>query len=54
VPGDGKQYNQTVRLSSVRVTPFNEPNDVVVPDPTDQPTGCTQYMNCALTSAMLR
>ena len=42
-PGDGKEYSQTVLLSSVRITPFNDPNDVMVPDPTDLPDGCDGF-----------
>ena len=42
-PGDGNIYRKTVYISSVRVTPFNEPNDVMYPDPFDQPDGCETY-----------
>lgn len=39
--GDGKSYAVTSYISSVSVTPFNEPNDVMYMAFDDQPTGCT-------------
>jgi hypothetical protein len=29
VPGDGRVYQKVVYISSVSITPFNEPNDVM-------------------------
>ena len=42
-PGDGKSYSQTAYISSVKITPFNEPNDIMSPTPIDQPDGCEPY-----------
>lgn len=41
VPGDGKEYNSTVYISEINVTPFNEDNDVMYPNMKDLPDGCT-------------
>jgi hypothetical protein len=40
VAGDGKSYNVSAKVASVRVTPFNEANDVMYPNLFDQPDGC--------------
>jgi hypothetical protein len=29
VPGDGRVYQKSVYISSVSITPFNEPNDIM-------------------------
>jgi hypothetical protein len=42
-PGDGKVYHKTAYISSVSITPFNEPNDIMAPTPVDQPDGCDVY-----------
>jgi hypothetical protein len=51
-PGDGKTYTKTAYVKSVKVTPFNEPNDIMVPAALDQPDGCdvyyTQSASCAV------
>lgn len=39
-PGDGKSYSQTAKVSAVRITPFNEPNDLIYMSVDDQPRGC--------------
>lgn len=39
-PGDGKSYTQTAYVSSVKITPFNEPNDIMYMALDDQPSGC--------------
>jgi hypothetical protein len=48
VPGDGKTVSTAAYVSSVRITPFNEPNDIMAPTPVDQPDGCAQpyYSQC--------
>ena len=38
--GDGQEYNMTTFISSVRITPFDEPNDIMEVSTTDQPDGC--------------
>lgn len=43
-PGDGKVYTQTTYISSVSITPFNEPNDIAYPMTIDQPNGCQEYV----------
>lgn len=40
--GDGQSYNVSAFVSSVSVTPFNEPNDIMAPAFADQPDGCTK------------
>lgn len=40
-PGDSKSYNSTTYISSVKVTPFNEPADLMYPQTSDLPDGCT-------------
>jgi len=40
-PGDGLSYSQDVLVSHVKVTPFNEANDIAYPSFIDQPEGCT-------------
>ena len=39
-PGDGKIYSQTALVSEVKITPFNDPNDIMYMSIDDQPTGC--------------
>lgn len=38
--GDGKERSVETRISLVRITPFNEKNDLVYPATFDQPEGC--------------
>jgi len=38
--GDNKTYNMTSYVSEVRITPFNEPRDIMYPSTNDQPDGC--------------
>ena len=39
--GDNKTANVTTYVSEVRITPFNEPRDLMYPSIQDQPDGCT-------------
>ena len=36
-PGDGKEYQVKTYISSVKVTPFNEPNDIMYMGTVDKP-----------------
>ena len=40
VPGDGQTYSKTTKISEVRITPFDEPNDIMAVNTADMPTGC--------------
>ena len=51
-PGDGKVYHKTAYVSDVRVTPFNEPNDIMAPTPIDQPDGCDVYYTQSTTTGV--
>jgi hypothetical protein len=40
VPGDGKSYLSHVYVSEVKITPHNEPNDIMYPATLDRKDGC--------------
>jgi hypothetical protein len=42
-PGDGKVYNMTTYVSEIRITPFDEPNDIMEVSSADQPDGCQTF-----------
>ena len=39
-PGDGLYYLSHTYVSEVRISPHNEPNDIMYPDTFDRPDGC--------------
>eukprot|EP00949_MAST-11_sp_MAST-11-sp1_P000122 g122.t1 len=40
-PGDGLFYLSHTYISEIKITPHNEPNDIMYPDTYDRPDGCT-------------
>ena len=40
MPGDGQMYSKTTKISEVRITPFDEPNDIMAVNTADMPSGC--------------
>ena len=52
-PGDGLEHSIETRVSLVRITPFNEKNDLVYPATFDQPDGCVpNFMTPNVSSAV--
>lgn len=43
VPGDGFFYLTHAYVSEVKISPHNEPNDIIVPATYDQPDNCIKY-----------